>query len=131
MPGFLRKLANGFGAAGRARKMHGTVASVQAYLETLVGRVSAAGPEVVVCPPFTLLPAAVLVVTGSEVAIAAQAVDIPFRDPKYLYLIAANIGAVIMPATAPMSPASPQPSASATSAGVGAGKLSAPSLAPP
>ncbi len=53
-------------------KMHGTVASVQAYLETLVGRVSAAGPEVVVCPPFTLLPAAVLVATGSEVAIGAQ-----------------------------------------------------------
>ncbi|MGP0105449.1 NRAMP family divalent metal transporter [Rhodoblastus sp.] len=29
--------------------------------------------------------------------VAAQAFDIPFRDPKYLYLIAANIGAVIMP----------------------------------
>jgi Mn2+/Fe2+ NRAMP family transporter len=29
--------------------------------------------------------------------IAAQAIDIPFRDPKYLYLVAANIGAVIMP----------------------------------
>ena len=53
-------------------KMHGTVASVQAYLETLVERVAAAGPEVVVCPPFTLLPAAVLIATGSEVAIGAQ-----------------------------------------------------------
>lgn len=53
-------------------KMHGTVASVQAYLEALVARVGAAGPEVVVCPPFTLLPAAVLIATGSEVAIGAQ-----------------------------------------------------------
>ncbi len=53
-------------------KMHGTVASVQAYLETLVGRVGATGPEVVVCPPFTLLPAAVLIATGSEVAVGAQ-----------------------------------------------------------
>ena len=53
-------------------KMHGTVASVQAYLEALVDRVGAAGPEVVVCPPFTLLPAAVLIATGSKVAIGAQ-----------------------------------------------------------
>ena len=53
-------------------KMHGSVPSVQAYLEALIGRVRAAGPEVVVCPPFTLLPAAVLVATGSEVAIGAQ-----------------------------------------------------------
>jgi Mn2+/Fe2+ NRAMP family transporter len=29
--------------------------------------------------------------------LAAQAIDIPFADPKYLYLVAANIGAVIMP----------------------------------
>ncbi|MCI4677741.1 divalent metal cation transporter [Rhodoblastus acidophilus] len=29
--------------------------------------------------------------------VAAQVIDIPFRDPKYLYLVAANIGAVIMP----------------------------------
>ena len=53
-------------------KMHGTVASVQAYLEALVERVGAAGPEVVVCPPFTLLPAAVLIATGSAVAVGAQ-----------------------------------------------------------
>ena len=53
-------------------KMHGTVASVQAFLETLVDRVGAGGPEVVVCPPFTLLPAAVLIATGSEVAIGGQ-----------------------------------------------------------
>jgi triosephosphate isomerase len=53
-------------------KMHGTVPSVQAYLETLLERTHAAGPEVVVCPPFTLLPAAVLIASGSEVAIGAQ-----------------------------------------------------------
>ena len=29
--------------------------------------------------------------------VAAQAVDIPMRDPAYVYLVAANIGAVIMP----------------------------------
>ena len=30
-------------------------------------------------------------------AVAAQAVDLPLRDPAYVYLVAANIGAVIMP----------------------------------
>jgi NRAMP (natural resistance-associated macrophage protein)-like metal ion transporter len=29
--------------------------------------------------------------------LARDAIDIPFRDPKYLYLVSANIGAVIMP----------------------------------
>lgn len=29
--------------------------------------------------------------------VAAQALDLPLRDPAYLYLVAANIGAVIMP----------------------------------
>ena len=53
-------------------KMHGSVASVYAYLETLTGRVQARGPEVVLCPPFTLLPSALLVASGSEVAIGAQ-----------------------------------------------------------
>jgi triosephosphate isomerase len=53
-------------------KMHGTVASIQAYLEALVDRVAADGPEVVVCPPFTLLPAAALIATGSAVAIGGQ-----------------------------------------------------------
>ena len=53
-------------------KMHGTLESVQAYLETLVGRVPAAAPEVVICPPFILLPAAVMIASGSEVAIGAQ-----------------------------------------------------------
>jgi len=88
-------------------KMHGSIASVQSFLETLVVRVDeldapspsrrAAGfalgeggrrrgvaetgvgapappapPEVIVCPPFTLLPAALLIASGSEVAIGAQ-----------------------------------------------------------
>ena len=53
-------------------KMHGSVAAVQSYLESLVGRVAADGPEVVVCPPFTLLPAAALIATGSAVAIGGQ-----------------------------------------------------------
>jgi triosephosphate isomerase len=53
-------------------KMHGTVATIEAYLETLVERVGPDGPEVVVCPPFTLLPAALLIAGGSEVAVGAQ-----------------------------------------------------------
>ena len=53
-------------------KMHGTVASIEAYLETLIERVGPDGPEVVVCPPFTLLPAALLIASGSEVAVGAQ-----------------------------------------------------------
>lgn len=53
-------------------KMHGTVESVQRYLETLVARVSPAGPQVVVCPPYTLLPVAVMVTSGSAVEVGAQ-----------------------------------------------------------
>src|SRR5260370_27876020 len=30
-------------------------------------------------------------------ALAAGSVEIPWQEPKYLYLVAANIGAVIMP----------------------------------
>jgi triosephosphate isomerase len=52
--------------------MHGTVASIEAYLETLIERVGREGPEVVVCPPLTLLPAALLIASGSEVAVGAQ-----------------------------------------------------------
>jgi triosephosphate isomerase len=52
--------------------MHGSVPSVQAYLETLLERTASADVEVVLCPPFTLLPAALLVATGSDVAIGAQ-----------------------------------------------------------
>ncbi len=53
-------------------KMHGSVARTQGYLEELVGLVTDAGPEVVVCPPFTALPAAVMVAGGSAVAVGAQ-----------------------------------------------------------
>jgi triosephosphate isomerase len=53
-------------------KMHGTTASVQAYLEALIERIRKGGPEVVVCPPFTLLPVALLIASGSEIAIGAQ-----------------------------------------------------------
>ncbi len=53
-------------------KMHGTAASIQSYLEALVGRVAADGPEVVVCPPYTLLPAAAMIAAGSAVAIGGQ-----------------------------------------------------------
>ncbi|MBP7799609.1 MAG: triose-phosphate isomerase [Thermoanaerobaculaceae bacterium] len=53
-------------------KMFGTIDGVQRYLETLVGRVQVGGPQVVVCPPYTLLPAAVMVAIGSAVEIGAQ-----------------------------------------------------------
>ncbi|HVN74929.1 MAG TPA: triose-phosphate isomerase [Thermoanaerobaculaceae bacterium] len=53
-------------------KMHGTVSSVHAYLEKLVERVRSSDPEVVIFPPFTLLPAALLIASGSEVAVGAQ-----------------------------------------------------------
>jgi triosephosphate isomerase (TIM) len=53
-------------------KMHGSLASVQVYLEKLIARVDGHGPEVVICPPFTLLPIAVAIASGSHVAIGAQ-----------------------------------------------------------
>jgi triosephosphate isomerase len=52
--------------------MHGTVPSIQAYLEALIERVGGDGPEVIVCPPFTLLPVALLIASGSEIAVGAQ-----------------------------------------------------------
>jgi triosephosphate isomerase (TIM) len=53
-------------------KMHGNVASVTGYLETLVARASSLCPEIVVCPPYPLLPPAVLMASGSVVAIGGQ-----------------------------------------------------------
>ena len=53
-------------------KMFGTLDGVQRYLETLIGHLQPGNPQVVVCPPYTLLPAAVMVATGSAVAIGAQ-----------------------------------------------------------
>jgi triosephosphate isomerase len=52
--------------------MHGDVPSIQTYLEALIERVGDDDPEVVVCPPFTLLPVALLIASGSEIAIGAQ-----------------------------------------------------------
>ncbi|MDE2578568.1 MAG: divalent metal cation transporter [Hyphomicrobiales bacterium] len=47
---------------------------------------------------FELVFLAVAWVAGPNRAeLVAGAVDIPWRDPKYLYLVSANIGAVIMP----------------------------------
>jgi Mn2+/Fe2+ NRAMP family transporter len=47
---------------------------------------------------FELVFLAVVVIARPDPSvIAAQFLDIPFRDGKYLYLVAANIGAVIMP----------------------------------
>ncbi|MEP0773988.1 MAG: triose-phosphate isomerase [Acidobacteriota bacterium] len=53
-------------------KMHGDCAWTQGYLEQLLPRVKANGPEVVVCPPFTALAAAAVIVVGSPVALGAQ-----------------------------------------------------------
>ncbi len=53
-------------------KMHGSAAWTQHYLEELLPRVATDGPEVVVCPPFTALAAAAVIVVGSPVALGAQ-----------------------------------------------------------
>jgi triosephosphate isomerase len=53
-------------------KMHGDSASVQRYLEELLPNVADSDVEVVVCPSFTLLPAAVMIASGSRVAIGGQ-----------------------------------------------------------
>ncbi len=53
-------------------KMHGNCSRVQEYLETLIPRLDACPAEVVVCVPFTLLPVAAMVATGSPVAVGAQ-----------------------------------------------------------
>ncbi|MFZ5787247.1 MAG: triose-phosphate isomerase [Acidobacteriota bacterium] len=53
-------------------KMHGSADSVQRYLEQLLVHIAPDGPEVVLCPPFTALPAAVMLASGSAVAIGGQ-----------------------------------------------------------
>ncbi len=53
-------------------KMHGDAAGVQRYLEELLPLVEDRAVEVVVCPPFTLLPAAVMIAAGSRIAIGGQ-----------------------------------------------------------
>lgn len=53
-------------------KMHGSLGSTQAFLEALIETSVPPGVQVVVCPPFPLIPAALLVAGGSPVAIGAQ-----------------------------------------------------------
>lgn len=53
-------------------KMHGGCGWTQGYLEQLLPRVNPEGPEVVVCPPYTALAAAAVMVVGSPVALGAQ-----------------------------------------------------------
>jgi triosephosphate isomerase len=53
-------------------KMHGSAASLQSYLEALTARVAADNAEVVVCPPYPFLPVAIMVASGTRVAIGAQ-----------------------------------------------------------
>jgi triosephosphate isomerase len=53
-------------------KMNGTCAWTQDFLERFVARVDPEGPEVLICPPFTALPAALLVASGSPVQVGAQ-----------------------------------------------------------
>jgi triosephosphate isomerase len=53
-------------------KMHGGPASVQRFLEGLLVQTQPSGPEIVICPPFTALPAAVMLASGSHLAIGGQ-----------------------------------------------------------
>lgn len=53
-------------------KMHKGVAATTELAERLLGTSRPAGVEVVVCPPFTSLPAAAMVLTGSTVGLGAQ-----------------------------------------------------------
>ncbi len=53
-------------------KMYSSCTRAQDFLEALIPRIGPDGPEVVVCPPYTLLPIAVMVATGSPVGIGAQ-----------------------------------------------------------
>jgi triosephosphate isomerase len=54
-------------------KMNKTVAETEAFLANLTGHASAlGGVDVVVCPPYTALPAAVAIAAGSGIEICAQ-----------------------------------------------------------
>ena len=53
-------------------KMHGGIGWTQKYLEEILPRVCGDGPEVVVCPPFTALPAAAVIAVGSPIDLGAQ-----------------------------------------------------------
>jgi triosephosphate isomerase len=53
-------------------KMHKTVAETTAYLEDLINEDLPTSVDVVCCPTFVSLPAAAMIVTGSEVGLGAQ-----------------------------------------------------------
>jgi triosephosphate isomerase len=53
-------------------KMHKSVAETTAYLEALIAEDMPATVDVLCCPPFTALPAAAMIATGSVVRIGAQ-----------------------------------------------------------
>ena len=53
-------------------KMHKTVADTTAYVEALVGEDLPSSVDVVCCPTYVSLPAAAMIVTGSQVGLGAQ-----------------------------------------------------------
>ena len=53
-------------------KMHKTVAETSAYLEGLINEALPTTVDVVCCPTFVSLPAAAMVVTGSQIGLGAQ-----------------------------------------------------------
>jgi triosephosphate isomerase (TIM) len=53
-------------------KMNKTVEEAEAFLNALLPRLPGAGPEVVICPPYTALRAAVEACAGGSVRVAAQ-----------------------------------------------------------
>jgi triosephosphate isomerase len=62
-------------------KMHMGVAETAAFLEALLAAGTAAGVEAVVCPPFTSLPHAAMLLGGSAVSLGAQNVHWEERGP--------------------------------------------------
>ena len=53
-------------------KMHKTAGEADAFLEEFLPKLPAEGPEVVICPPYTALAAAVARCDGTPVTVAAQ-----------------------------------------------------------
>jgi triosephosphate isomerase len=53
-------------------KMHKTVGEATSFLDAFLPRVEKSGPEVVICPPYTALPAAVEACAAGPVRVAAQ-----------------------------------------------------------
>ncbi|MGC8915947.1 MAG: triose-phosphate isomerase [Thermoanaerobaculum sp.] len=53
-------------------KMHGSCAQVTAFCEALLPQVEGSPHHIVLCPPFPLLPQAVMLCSGSNVAVGAQ-----------------------------------------------------------